>query len=277
MLSREKLLHPATIIATVALMVALSGAAFAAATIGTAQIKNGAVTKAKLASSSVTGPKIAGGAVHGQDLARGAVTSGKLASGAVGAPALANGAVTQSKLAPNAVTGATLSNGSVTNEKLGPNAVTGAKIAGSTITAANIQNGQVVKGNGFFLSAREVLPTGAGATTILTLTNIGLVQASCNTSPGVATVSFTNQSGTTVDFTASGVNDAGTDAAFIEQATPANGVTTPVTASGGGTQAMDLQASYTDATNTVHVATASVSVAAAGSSCVVTAQATTTN
>jgi hypothetical protein len=275
MLSRDKLLHPATIIATIALMVALSGAAFAAATIGTSQIKNGAVTKAKLASNSVTGAKIAGGAVHAKDLARGAVTGGKLAGGAVGAPALANGAVTQPKLAPNAVTGATLSNGSVTNAKLGPNAVTAAKIAGGTITAANIENGQVVKGNGYFLTSRQVLPTGAVETTVLTLANIGLVRASCTS--GVATVSVTNQSGTTLGLTASGVDEGTPDLPFIVQSSVANGVTTAIPAPAGGIQAMQLQLGYTDAANNAHVATASLSTAPEGTSCAVTAQATTTN
>ena len=48
MLTKERLLHPATIIATIALLVALSGAGYAATTIGTAQLKNNAVTTPKI-------------------------------------------------------------------------------------------------------------------------------------------------------------------------------------------------------------------------------------
>ena len=48
MLSKERLLHPATIIAVIALLVALSGAGYAATTIGTSQLKNNAVTTPKI-------------------------------------------------------------------------------------------------------------------------------------------------------------------------------------------------------------------------------------
>jgi hypothetical protein len=40
--------HPATIIAVIALLVALSGEGYAATTIGTAQLKNNAVTTAEI-------------------------------------------------------------------------------------------------------------------------------------------------------------------------------------------------------------------------------------
>jgi hypothetical protein len=44
MLTRERLRHPATIIAVSAPLVALSGAGYAATKIGTSQLKNNAVT-----------------------------------------------------------------------------------------------------------------------------------------------------------------------------------------------------------------------------------------
>jgi hypothetical protein len=61
---RSRLLHPATIIATVALLVALSGSVFAATTkalIGTAQLKNGAVTLKKISPGAQTALKGAQG------------------------------------------------------------------------------------------------------------------------------------------------------------------------------------------------------------------------
>jgi len=48
MISKERLLHPGTIIAVIALRVALSGAGYAATKIGTAQLKNNAVATAKI-------------------------------------------------------------------------------------------------------------------------------------------------------------------------------------------------------------------------------------
>lgn len=276
MLARDKLLHPATIIATIALIVALSGASYAATTIGTGGLKNKAVTRAKIASNAVTGPKIASGAVTARDLARGSVSAGKLASGAVTTSALANGSVAAGKLAANAVTAAALANGSVTTDKLGPNAVTGAKIAGSTITAANIQNGQVVKGNGNLLSVRLVVPAGAVNATVVTLPGIGTIRASCVS--GAEETSFVNQSGTTVGVTAWGARPGPTDPlAGIQQNTLANGLSTSASSGTGGGQGIDWQISYTDAAGVVHVATVSVSLLPAPPNCVATAQGLTTN
>jgi hypothetical protein len=119
-LNKERLLHPATIIAVIALLVALTGAGYAATQIGTAQLKNNAVTTAKLK----------------------------------------NNAVTTAKLKNNAVTTAKLKNGAMTTAKIANGAVTGAKIAGATITAANIAPGQVVAGNGTVVTGRQGLATG---------------------------------------------------------------------------------------------------------------------
>ena len=276
MLSRDTLLHPATIIATIALIVALSGASYAATKIGTGGLKNKAVTRAKIADNAVTGPKIAAGAVAARDLARGSVSAGKLAPGAVTTPGLANGSVAAGKLAANAVTGAALANGSITTDKLGPNAVTGAKIAGSTITAANIQNGQVVKGAGNLLSVRLLVPSGAVDATVVTLPSIGTIRASCVA--GAESTSFINQSGATVGVTAWGARPTATDPeAGIQQNTLANGLSTSVSSGPGGGQGVDWQISYADAAGVIHVATVSVSLLPAPPNCVATAQGLTTN
>jgi hypothetical protein len=106
-----------TVIAYLALFVALSGTAFALqkGSVGTKALKkqavktgkvgDGAITDKKLAAGSVTSPKLGIGAVGSSQLASGAVPNSRLASGAVGTGKLANGAVTSPKLAPNSVTG----------------------------------------------------------------------------------------------------------------------------------------------------------------------------
>jgi hypothetical protein len=83
----------ANVASTLALVVALSGGAYAAGLVGTSQLKNGAVTTHKLATRAVTSGKLKGGSVVGGKLATGAVTSGKLAPGAVGSTAIGDGAV----------------------------------------------------------------------------------------------------------------------------------------------------------------------------------------
>ena len=58
----------AHVIAMAALFVALGGSAFAAATIGTSDIKDGAVTKDKLHDNAVTGAKVKNDSLTGSDL-----------------------------------------------------------------------------------------------------------------------------------------------------------------------------------------------------------------
>jgi hypothetical protein len=72
---------PAMIVALLALAVALSGAGYAATTIGTGQITDGAVTTPKLHGGAVTAAKLADGAVSGRKIAGNAVTSAKVKDG----------------------------------------------------------------------------------------------------------------------------------------------------------------------------------------------------
>lgn len=72
---------PAMVVALVALPVALSGVGYAATTIGTRQIRDGAVTAPKLDAGAVTAAKLADGAVSGVKIAKDAVTSAKVRDG----------------------------------------------------------------------------------------------------------------------------------------------------------------------------------------------------
>jgi len=55
--------HPATLISIVALIVALTGSAYASSVISGKQIRNGTITGAKLANRTITGAKIANGTI----------------------------------------------------------------------------------------------------------------------------------------------------------------------------------------------------------------------
>ncbi len=283
MLSKERLLHPATIIAVIALLVALSGAGYAATKIGTAQLKNNAVTTPKIKNAAVNTAKLKNNAVNSSKLAAGAVRAADLGAGSVGASALTNDAVTAAKIAGGAVgtnaiangsvNGAKLGNGSVTNEKLGPNAVTGAKIAGATITAANIAAGQVVKGNGSFLAAHQELATGTTDTPVLTLPGVGQLRASC--AGGTTTISFLNESGAEADVTAWGVDGA----TAVSSQTGALGNGQSLTGiSAAGLLALDYQVGFVGAGNVQQVTTATISATplVPGTSCRVTASGLTT-
>jgi hypothetical protein len=86
-LSTRIRISPASPIALLALFVALGGGAYAASgTIGTVDLQNRAVTKAKLARNAVVPGKIRGGAVTRQKLRNGLVNTAKLAPEAVTGP-----------------------------------------------------------------------------------------------------------------------------------------------------------------------------------------------
>lgn len=96
---------PALVVAVIALVVALGGTSYAAITsvprhsVGTRQLRNGAVTAAKLKRSAVRTAKLKNGAVTTAKLKNGAVTTVKLKNGAVTAAKLNTAGVT----VPNAI------------------------------------------------------------------------------------------------------------------------------------------------------------------------------
>jgi hypothetical protein len=129
---RPKLTY-SNVIASIALFVALGGAAVAAGlpkgSVGPNQLKRGAVTtnairkqavtSGKLAPKSVIAGKLGPNSVLPGNIGNGAVSSAKIGAGAVIASSIKNGVVTTNKLANANVTTAKLADGSVTNAKLG--------------------------------------------------------------------------------------------------------------------------------------------------------------
>jgi hypothetical protein len=130
---RPKLTY-ANVVASLALFIALGGAAVAAGlpnnSVGPKQLRRGAVTtraikpgavvSGKLANRSVIVGKLGPNAVTPGNIGNGAVTSSKIAAGAVLASAIKNGVITTNKLANNSVNTSKLADNSVTNAKLGP-------------------------------------------------------------------------------------------------------------------------------------------------------------
>ena len=123
---------PALIVACIALLVALGGTSIAAVTavpndsVGTAQLKNNAVTAAKIKD--------------------GQVTTADLASNAVTAAKIKDGQVTTADLASNAVTSAKIANDAVTNAKIGKNAVTSTEVTDYSLHANDFAPGQLPHG-----------------------------------------------------------------------------------------------------------------------------------
>jgi hypothetical protein len=129
----------ANVVASLALFIALGGAAVAAGlarnSVGTKQLKPNAVTAAK----------IKNGAVNGHKISRGAVTSGKIASNSVGSAALQNESVIAAKLAKNSVTNASITNGVVGTNKLGSKVVNAAKLGDGSVGNVALANGSITQ------------------------------------------------------------------------------------------------------------------------------------
>jgi hypothetical protein len=127
----------ANVIASLALFIALGGAAVAAGlpknSVGPNQIKKGAVTSKALRNKAVTAGKIAPKAV----------TAGKLGANAVLPGNLGAGIISTDKISASAVTAEKIKNNVVTTNKLNNKAVTAAKIADSGIATSNLAEGAV--------------------------------------------------------------------------------------------------------------------------------------
>ena len=136
---------PAMVIACLALFVALGGSAIALSkrSVGTRELKGGAVSAPKLKNGAVIGRKIRDGAVKTSKLRGDAVTADKIDSGAVTSDGLANHSVRRRKIAGSAVSRAKLQNGAVSEAKLADGSVTGSKLAAGSVTGANVVDGSL--------------------------------------------------------------------------------------------------------------------------------------
>jgi hypothetical protein len=269
-MSRDKLLHPATLISLIALFVSLGGIGYAATRIGTKQIKNGAVTGKKLARNSVTTTKIKSGGVGNSDLATNSISTSKIRNGAIIAGKLGTSSVLSDKLADGAVTSGKLGNGAVTAGKLAANSVSGAAIAPGSIGATQIADGQVVKGSGTLMNRETTLTNGQADQPILTFTGLGTLQADCTA--GVANLEFANTSGTSIDVRQWGVINGAPDTATIDSNNPSNGQVIQQSTAPNGIAGITWMASFRDAAG-LHLVTVNVSTKnLLGTSCPISAQ-----
>jgi hypothetical protein len=139
----SKHLSFANAVACIALFVALSGAAYAATTLGKKAVKtqnlaNGAVTAVKLRGGAVTNVKLRNGAVTGAKIANATIGSSQLANGAVRAEQLGNGVVTTAKLKNAAVNAEKIAGNAVGSNQLGPNSVVTAKIQDGAVSSTKL-------------------------------------------------------------------------------------------------------------------------------------------
>jgi hypothetical protein len=147
---RPKLSY-ANVIATIALFIALGGAAVAAGlpknSVGAKQLKRSAVTTKALHNKAVTAGKIAPRAVVAGKLGPNAVLPGNLGKGVISTEKISDGAVIASKIKNGVVTANKLQNGAVTTPKLADDSVTLAKLAENVAPLlGTLKGGQTLRG-----------------------------------------------------------------------------------------------------------------------------------
>ncbi len=128
--------HPshATVIAYLALFVALSGTALAASKVKSGDIKNGAVTKKKIHKQAVTTSRLDDSAVTTEKLADLAVTQGKLGDDSVSNGKLQSDSVSQGKLQGDSVSQGKIEQNAISTGKIQANAITGDKVLNGALT-----------------------------------------------------------------------------------------------------------------------------------------------
>ena len=143
-------ISPATPLAMIALFVSLGSVSFAAGVIGTADLKNGAVTKKKLHRNAVATGKIRNGAVSTPKLRDEAVTGQKVVESTLGqVPSAASAdqaiqadsadsAQTAAKVGPNGVNSAAIQTAAVGTSEIQNNSVGSADLATSSVRASEL-------------------------------------------------------------------------------------------------------------------------------------------
>ena len=115
----------------------------------TSRLVPGAVTNRILAFGAVTSEKIADGGVGPNDIAAAAVGGGKIAKSAVGGGELKSGAVGAGKIKDGAVGELKIADSAVTTTKLKASAVTGAKVAAGTLPVGKLSSPVMTAGAPF--------------------------------------------------------------------------------------------------------------------------------
>lgn len=197
----------ATVVAMVALFVALGGPATAARLISGSQIRNNSITSAKIRThtlkqtdlspslfsrllrvpvNSVAGPQVIDHTLTGNDVTPGSLGSAELANASVLTAKIRTSAVSNSRLSPNAVTGSKVKDGTLTGADVGR--LSGTATIDFPAVPAGACASQTVKGSAYTAVAGTLVVVGAPAALADGLlvsgrpaaTNDGLVVQLCN-------------------------------------------------------------------------------------------------
>ena len=133
----------ADVAATLALVFALSGTAYAVAalppnSVDTQSIQDQAVTAPKIKAGSVNTSRITNETVQSIDVLDGSLTGDDIADESLGTVDLGTDSVDATEIADNSIDGGEIVDGSIGNAELGSSSVTGDKVADNSIDLADM-------------------------------------------------------------------------------------------------------------------------------------------
>ncbi len=138
---------PAMIVASVALLLALTGSAIAAGltkdSVRSSHILNGTVRSVDIRDNAVNAPKIAPDAVGAEEIAENAVASPEVAQDSLTAGDLAPASVTSSEVADQSLTANDLGPDSVGSSEIATDAVGSSEIAADSVGSSELQTSSV--------------------------------------------------------------------------------------------------------------------------------------
>jgi hypothetical protein len=127
-----------TVVAYLALFVALTGTAWAATAIGPDDIKRNAVRAKHIKNGEVHSSELHGNAVKSGKIADGSVQGGDIGDGQIASADVADESLGSNDLGANSVAGDEVADGSVAATDLGPGSVTGSKVLDRSLSGSDL-------------------------------------------------------------------------------------------------------------------------------------------
>jgi len=149
----------ADVAATIALLFAMSGTAYAVAsqlppdTVDTQAIQNGAVTALKLHGNSVNSAKVVDNTLTGADVQDGSIGNADLGVDSVQAPQIADNSIDGGEIVDNSLTGTDIAPNAIGNSELAAGSVDGTKVADNSIGLADLVGANINGAISFTLGA----------------------------------------------------------------------------------------------------------------------------
>jgi hypothetical protein len=168
----------AGVVATLALLMAMGGTAYATVSVeppnsvNTAAIQDGAVTTPKIADNAVGSGKVKDNTLQGADVKDGSLTGADIANGSIGNAQLGVDSVQAIQIADNSIdggeiidqslTGTDIANGSIGNADLASDSVDSSKVLANSLSLADLVGADINGSIGFSLGANSCGTLGLG-------------------------------------------------------------------------------------------------------------------